>query len=314
MEEKPKIKLLFYAIDEESEQIKYYKLSFENEETEPHIINNTEAEYEVPDWVFKFGKDKANIFIKLFDKFGDVAHILKYQIYYNFNNIYLGKENEGGGYNVELDFRNFKELKVNSGKLIFDSLDDNNTKDRKKLTLLNYNKTSIKVNNKVISFKDLINTCPEESDFYRISIDMKETETKIIVQPLEEIKEPNLHVLNERKSTIEKFYKELCNLIDNDKKYNNFKTDYNSILIKYSSYIPSIFYELNKSTDYLEKYFEENIIDLDIVFKYEILLINLMKKIIIKMMKIMKSKMMKILKLVKLIKIIKMMKLKMNSL
>ena len=272
MEEKPKIKLLFYASDEESQQIKYYKLSFENEETEPHIINNTdtEAEYEVPDEAFKFGKDKANIFIKLFVKYGNVAHTLKYQIYYNFNNIYLGKENEDGGYNVELDFRNFKELKVNSGKLKFDSFDDNNTKERKKLTLLNYNKTSIKVNNMVISFKDLIETCPIKSDFYRISIDMKGNDTKIIVQPLEEIKEPNLHVLNEIKSTIEKFYKELSDSIENDKKSNNFKTDYNSILIKYSSKIPSIFYELNKSTDYLEKYFEENIIDLDIVFKYEI--------------------------------------------
>ena len=51
----------------------------------------------------------------------------------------------------------------------------------------------------IISFKDLIKTCSEESDFYKISIDMKENETKIIVQPLEEIKEPKLHVLNERK-------------------------------------------------------------------------------------------------------------------
>ena len=293
MEQKPKIKLLFYVTNEESEQIKYYKLSFEKDKTEPHIINNTEAEYEVPDEAFKFCKDKANIFIQLFDKNGNLTHTLKYQIYYNFNNIYLGKENEDGGYNVELDFRNFKELNVNSGKLIFDSFDDNNTKERKKLTLLNYNKTSINVNNMVISFKNLIKTCPEESDFYRISIDMKENEPKIIVQPLEEIKEPNLHVLNEAKSNIEKFYTELSDSIENDKKLKNFKTDYNSILIKYSSIIPSIFYELNKSTDYLK---------------------ILLKKMIIKMVKAMKSMMMKILKLMKLIKIKKIMKLKMNSL
>ena len=65
MEEKPKIKLLFYATDEESEQIKYYKLSFENDKTEPHIINNPEVEYEVPDEAFKFGKDKDIISMEL---------------------------------------------------------------------------------------------------------------------------------------------------------------------------------------------------------------------------------------------------------
>ena len=268
MEEKAKIKLIFYNIFTNEKLIYSYKFSFEKEQIKPHIIKNlVEAVHVIPDEVFKFGKDKAIIYLKLFDNLGNVVQNIRYQIYYGYNNIYLGKENLGGGYNIEFDFKNAKILDVHFNKQKFNSYDDLNTKDRKKITLLNYNNISINVKETTLNIKNLIENCPVKSDFYRISMNLEEKEPKIIIQPVEELKEPNLHLLNEKKDIIDKFYNELCKLIKADI---NYKVNYNIIINKYYSQMPSINYELNRSSDYLEQYFHDNPIDFNIVFEYEI--------------------------------------------
>ena len=98
---------------------------------------------------------------------------------------------------------------------------------------------------------------------------MKDPEMKKIVQPIKEMSSPKIHLLNESKNILDKFYKninELLKIKNND----DYRKKYQNILNKYIKKIKKVEFELNKSKDYLEQYFKEHPIDFKIIFEYEI--------------------------------------------
>ena len=303
MEDKPKVNLIFYSITTDIMQIHSYKFSFEKKEVDKHLVTNLEHLYPIPEEVFEFGEDKALISINLYDSFDKVIKEIKFEVNYCYNNVYIGKENSKSGYNFELDFKNAIDLKVHYNNLQFNIFDSVNTNDRKKITMLNYNNFFILANTTEIKIKDLIEECKEKSFFYRFSMNLIGENPKIIVQPIKDFYKPDLHLLMKQESFIKIFYDSLLELMekdfdsdsDSDSGYKGFhKRIYNI----YTLNITPIQYGLNTSKKYLDKYFKEHNIDLQIVFKYIIFEIfkkgeekylnnkELLKNIILKMEKV----------------------------
>ena len=265
MEEKPKVNLIFYSVFIEEEKIHSYQFSFEKKDIDKHLVANLEHLYPIPEEVFEFGEDKALISINLCDSLGNVITEIKFDIYYCYNNVYIGKENTKSGYNFELDLMNALDLNVYLNKQQFNTFDTVNTKYRKKITILNYKSVFINVNKTKIEIKELIEQCQEKSFFYRFSINLIEENPKIIVQPVKKFDKPDLHLLKKDKSFIDIFYKELSQLIEKDSDY---KSNYKENIKFFINNIASIEYKLNTSKKYLDKYFKEHNIDLETVFRY----------------------------------------------
>ena len=80
----------------------------------------------------------------------------------------------------------------------FNSLDSAGTKDKKKLTILNYNLCSIYVNNKEINL--IQNIGKKSKEFFQYSLNLKDY--KVIVQQKKELEpqQPDLHILKKKKN------------------------------------------------------------------------------------------------------------------
>ena len=270
MSEKPKLNLIFLTFLSGGNKIHSYKLSFAPDNI--YSINNSEVIHEIPEEVFIFGKDKAIINIILYDVKGGCLTTIKYPIYYySINTIYIDENYIGNGYNIEIDFKHSKDLTLKINEKEIKILDSIGTKERNKITLINFNIPTITVNQKNIDIIKEIEKCNAKSpiNFYRISINMKDQELKKIVQPIEEMSSSKVHLLNESKIILDEFYKTLKELIKIRKKY-QYKKKYKSILKKYNKKIPEIDYELNKSKVYLEQYFKKHPIDFEIILNYEL--------------------------------------------
>ena len=262
MEDKPSLKLLFFSFIPKATKIISYRLSFDNN---IYKIDSSERTHEIPEDVFKYGKDKTSIFIELFDDNNKKLSTINFPVLYGKNNKYLESEGNGNGFSFDMIFKNCENLKVTSLEKVFDLFDDNGTKDRKQLTILNYNLMSINVNSVEINLNKEIQNMPSpSSDFYQFSIiDIKEN--IIIVQAGEINEQPDLKKLMEQKMCINNFYKELNELLQD--KW-NYKNHYFLILDYYKKKIKYIDFNLNTSNKYLDEYFKDNLIELDIIYKY----------------------------------------------
>ena len=270
MSEKPKLNLIFLTFLSGGNKIHSYKLSFAPDNI--YSINNSEVIHEIPEEVFIFGKDKAIINIILYDVKGGCLTTIKCPIYYySINTIYIDENYIGNGYNIEIDFKHSKDLTLKINEKEIKILDSIGTKERNKITLINFNIPTITVNQKNIDIIKEIEKCNAKSpiNFYRISINMKDQELKKIVQPIEEMSSSKVHLLNESKIILDEFYKTLKELIKIKNIY-QYKKKYKSILKKYNKKIPEIDYELNKSKVYLEQYFKKHPIDFEIILNYEL--------------------------------------------
>ena len=162
MEVKPTINLIFFSVFPKKEKITSYKLSFTDN---IHKIDSCPVTHEIPEIVFKYGKDKASISLDLFNSFNTKLNTIDYKVNYGENNIYLENEGNGKGYCFDMIFKNCQNLNVKNSEIEFNSFDSNGTKDRKKLTILNYNLLSIEVNSIEININKEIEQIPS-SDFY----------------------------------------------------------------------------------------------------------------------------------------------------
>ena len=133
-------------------------------------------------------------------------------------------------------FKNIKDLNIIAQEEKLDLLYTCGTKDRKKLTILNYNAISIKINNKEL----YLNKNSSPSVFVQYSIDL--SDFKIISKKCELLKQPDLHFLMKKK-ILGEFYKELTELFQNKKNYNN---QYYLILNYYKTKINLFNFNLNQ--------------------------------------------------------------------
>lgn len=257
MENKPKIRLIFFHFNETKFYINSYKLSFDKN---IHNIDSSDIIYDIPDDIFKYGKTKRKVSIELFDSSKELLETINFNVHYGLNNIYIGQEGFGKGFNFEMVFKNFKDLKVSNDGKEFTEFDSFNTKNRKKITILNYRCSDICVNDKVI---DLIKATKINSDFYQFSINIEDF--RLIVQPNQEIKKLEFNLLMNKKKLLNSFYKDIQDLIKNELNFNN---NYHTIVNYYKKKIHQIYFGLNMPKPFLDEYFKDNNIELDIIYKY----------------------------------------------
>ena len=263
MEGKPSIKLIFFSLLNDPIKIVSYKLSFDNN---IHKIDYTDTKYDIPEDLFKYNKEEAKIYIELFNDSNIKLSTIEFPIKHCENNIYIQIDGTGKGRNFNIIFKNYKDLKVFISGKIFNLLDNLNTKNRKKLTILNYNFLKINVNNHEINLNENIGEI--KSNFIQYSLNLENY--KIIAQQREEPELPELHLLMKRKNIYNEFYKDIEELFKNDL---NYKNQYYIIRNKYKNdeNFHNIGFNLNLPEEYLEDYFNKNNIDLDTIYKYQIL-------------------------------------------
>ena len=264
MEDKPSLKLIFFSLIPNESQITAYRLSFSDI---IHQINSPEKTHPIPEDVFKYDKDRAEISMELYNSENKNLNTIKFPVHYGKNTKYFEKEGDGNGLNFELIFKNCENLKITNLGKEFNSFDDNNTKDRKKISFLNYNLLSIDVNSiKINIHKEIQNIQSSSRSYYQLSI-VNLQENKIIVQVLEDIEKPDFQKLMRQKKAIDDFFKELLELFTDEY---NYKNHYFLILNTYKHKIKYINFNLNTSNSYLEEYFKNISVDLNIVYKYMI--------------------------------------------
>ena len=178
-----------------------YKLSFENT---LHEVKSLDKDFNIPEELFKYGKDKAKIFIGLYNSSNQLLNNIEFPVNYGENNIYIQLDGTSKGMNIDMIFKNFKDLKINISGMEFNSLDSAGTKDRKKLTILNYNLCSIYVNNKEINL--IQNIGKKSKEFFQYSLNLKDY--KVIFQQKKELEpqQPDLHILMKNKKIYDEFY------------------------------------------------------------------------------------------------------------
>ena len=236
MSEKTKLNLIFLTFLSGGNKIHSYRLSFAPNNL--YFMHNSEKTHEIPEEVFKFGKDKAIIHIILYDLKGGCLSTIKYPIYYyTINTIYIEENYIGNGYNIEIDFKHSKDLTLKINEKEIKILDSIGTKDRHKITLINFNTSTITANQENINIISEIENRNVKSpiNFYRLSINMKDPEIKKIVQPIKEMSSPKIHLLNESKIILDECYKNINELL-NIKNNNDYKKKYEYILNKYKKY------------------------------------------------------------------------------
>ena len=86
-----------------------YKLSFENT---LHEVKSLDKDFNIPEELFKNGKDKAKIFIGLYNSSNQILNNIEFPVNYGENNIYIQLDGTGKGMNFDMIFKNFKDLKI----------------------------------------------------------------------------------------------------------------------------------------------------------------------------------------------------------
>jgi len=256
VDEKPIINLIFLYLFNSEKKIEFYKLSYDSN---IYQINSSNKTHVIPEQVFKYGELKAKISIELYKSSKEIYNTINFPVDYCKNNIYIQIDSEGFGANFNCIFKNIKDLNIIAQEKKLDLLDNCGTKDRKKLTILNYNAISIKINDKVI----YLNNYSNPFDFVQYSIDL--SDFKVIVKKSEKLNQPDLHFLMKKKINIQNFYKELTELFMNQKDYHN--QNYH-ILNYYKKIIGLYDFNLHLPKENLKEYFKIHNIELETIFKY----------------------------------------------
>lgn len=100
--------------------------------------------FTIPDAIFKYNRYKKIINIKLFDKNSTIINCANMTVYKGENSAYLFVEEKG--INIEMIFKNIQELSIEKKGRAFTKLDTIDTLSRKRLTLINYDFSTITIN------------------------------------------------------------------------------------------------------------------------------------------------------------------------
>ena len=225
-----------------------YQFSFQGEKQE---IKSDLVTINIPESVFKYGKDKSPIKLTLFEKNSSEKNEYDFNVYYSENTAYVDL-NGLNSKTYEIIFKNIENLTISGNGIKFTKLDDVKNKNKKRLVLINWDSTCLKVNKKLINLMDIISIHygKVHSSFQLSEIDYKEN--KFIVKPIEKKEEDNLSLLINNKDKYESFVNKLNDLeyLDNkdcyEEKLINLINEYNDV--------PKInFIYFNTTTEYLDE-------------------------------------------------------------
>ena len=162
----PTLELYFFALNAKLIKISKYQLNFEN------VLININEDYSkhiLPEYIFKYNKEKSLITAKFYDKASKFLFEARWTVYKGKNYAFIQKESKG--LNTEIIFRTDENLKIQKDDFIFDKLDNFNTQNRKRLTLINYNSLMININNIDYNIQDIISSnCKIKENSYQICV------------------------------------------------------------------------------------------------------------------------------------------------
>ena len=236
------------------------------------IMHNKSEVIYIPKDYFKYGEHKKYSIISFYDKDSNLINKSSFFLYNGKNIAYV--ETSGKSKTYELIFVNFKEHEIKCSDKIFDKLDTIETLNRKRLTLINYNPSSISIDNKLIDLdqiiennfdKPKINKYNSEdinnaiSKSYQISI--KDLEEQIfIVKEVEDFPKLNLQYLKSKLSDLNIFSSDFETML-NSKDKGIYQSNYNNILNKNKDIrinkMKKIFL-MNQPKDYIKEIFLKN--------------------------------------------------------
>ena len=271
----PSIELIFGK----GSKVENFKLSFQDSIQE---IKESSFKCNLPESIFKYRKDNSLISIKLFFKDPNETKEIKWNVYYGENHIYIKRDILG--ISCELIFKDFEKLEITSKDMKYNKLDTFETKNRKRLVLINCEE-SITINNTEFNISNIISSnCDVKADSYQISVFSLENEIFGVKPILDGPPILNLNELKNKKDEIlnaaQKFELKLLN-IKGDYDYINqmaeFKKNLDEKLPK--TFINSVL-NMNLPELYLEESFKENgwidlnfyfnVIVLDYIYKFHI--------------------------------------------
>ena len=236
--------------------INRFKFSFQSI---PQIISKDCETITIPDSEFKYRKDKAQMKIQLYKYNSDNVIEFNFNIYNGLNFGYVNLD-ELYYHSFEIIFKNIENLQIFGNKIKFIKLDNMKNIDRKRLLLINYDLTQLKINGVNLNLMNVIQiNCPIISSSYQLS-EIYFNENKYIVKPFEKEKEYNFETLIKNKDKYENFSTELDSLsyiIDED----TFKNDFNKLMKKYKDLPQYDYIYFQKTTEHLNKIFDDNKID-----------------------------------------------------
>ena len=126
-----------------NKNIDKYKLSFQKEIQ--NIIGN-KIIVNIPDKIFKYGKVKHPMKITLFKINSDFIKEYNFNIYYGKNCAYVQLDDLYNN-SYEIILRTKDNPHISYDDMIFNQLDTIENKDKKRLVLINYGSTFLKINN-----------------------------------------------------------------------------------------------------------------------------------------------------------------------
>lgn len=239
----------FYKI----KNIDRYRLSFQNE---IQYITEKKTKINIPDKVFRYGRGKNKMKITLFKMNSDLKRDYDFHVYYGINRAYVQLD-AFFNFSYEIILRNIEMPEISIDNMTLDELDTMNNKDRKRLVLINFYSTFLKINNSDYDLTNIIKTNGKfDSTSYQLSeIDAKSQ--KFIVKPFEELEECNINFLIEKKEEYTKFGEDLNDLlyIENYELYIDELSEMRKKYIDLSNYE---FIYFNKLNVFLNEIFEEN--------------------------------------------------------
>lgn len=255
------IKLHFFYV---KKNIDRYKLAFQKEiqPIDKNIIN-----IDIPEIIFKYGKDKRNMSITLYTAQTNIQKEFNFHVYYGNNSAYVQLDKLY--YNsYEIILRNNEKLNIYGDENYFTELDTIGNIDKKRLVLINYGVTFLKINEINLDLhKITFENCQSisSSSFQLSEVDYKTS--KFIVKQFQENKEYNFDLLIKNKDKLQNFADELFEVKDYkidlyNKRIEEIFDDYNNIETYDNIYF-------NKTNEYLNNIFDKNQnYSLDLFFNY----------------------------------------------
>ena len=240
-----------------------YQLSFQKT---INAINEKQVSFNIPEYIFRQGKDKTVIRIKLFTNDLKENREHKFNVYYGINkvNISLYYLND---YTYEfIFFKKAKKICILEDDFI--ELDTMGNKDLERLVLINYGFSDLFINNKSYNLIDIKRrNCIEiNSDSYQFTeVDLEKD--LFIVKPIEEKEEFDVNFFKKYEELLKNFEKELEELFKShdDEYYNNIK----KLVDKFSIIKTHESLNFNKENLYLNNIFENNsFLNEELLFNY----------------------------------------------
>ena len=249
----------FYFI----KNIDRFQLSFQKDVQD---IDEEKKIIPIPEYVFKHGKDKSHIIIKLFQINSNKSNEYNFNVYYGKNKAYVQLDSLDTK-TYEIILKSIENLLISRKNKVFNELDNIENTDKKRLVLINYESNCISINGEVYDLNEIVqNNCNLITSSYQLSeIDLKSK--KFIIKPFKPKDECKLDFLIRHKEEYQNFVKDLENLFFCDDM--DYITNINEIQKNYKYLDNYGFINFHKTNEYLEQLFKLNhTLDIDLFYNF----------------------------------------------